>query len=227
MTEERDWLEVERPLVAEGHRVVGLDEVGRGAFAGPVFVGAVVVVTDEPPPLGLNDSKVLSIRRREQLVEPIKAWSTEWSVGESTANEVDAWGIQWAIALAAQRALAALRVTPSIALIDGPHNLLHPVSRTFASGDLDDGSGAMCHRCLVHGDRTSATIAAASVMAKVQRDRLMVELGSEFPQYGWATNKGYGSPLHLEALRRLGPTPLHRTSWRLPTQIGHREGVTD
>ena len=217
MIEERDWLAVERALVVEGHRVVGLDEVGRGALAGPVLVGAVVVVTDALPPVGLNDSKLLSAHQREQLVEPIKAWSLDWSVGESSADEVDTWGIQWAIALAARRAIAALRVAPSIALIDGPHNLLRPSGSGSRIDQLDVGREVPDHRCIVRGDQTCATIAAAAVVAKVHRDRLMVELADQFPHYGWATNVGYGSPAHLEALRRFGPSPLHRTSWRLPS----------
>ncbi len=216
VTMQRDWLCVERPLLVEGHRVVGLDEVGRGALAGPVFVGAVVVTRDVAPPEGLNDSKALSARQRERLVDPISTWSTDWAIGQSSADEVDEWGIRWAIAFAARRALGALRDAPTIALLDGPQNLLRPPGEPPGVASLDVGHATLSYRCLIRGDRTSATIAAASVVAKVHRDRLMVELAGEFPDYGWATNMGYGSPQHLEALGRLGPSPQHRTSWRLP-----------
>ncbi len=224
VTTERDWLAAERPLIDEGHRVVGLDEVGRGALAGPVCVGAVLLSTATAPPSGLDDSKRLSARRREGLVAPIERWATDWAIGQASAEEIDAWGIRWALALAADRALRLLRTEPTYALIDGPLNLLRPASQFtpapfVANRELD-------HRCIIRGDQSSATIAAAAVVAKVHRDRLMTGLAAEIPDYGWATNMGYGSRRHLDALRELGPSPWHRISWRIPVR-GTREGAGD
>jgi ribonuclease HII len=213
-----DLLAFERPLVTRGEVVVGIDEVGRGALAGPLTVGAVVVRDDLTPPPGLTDSKLLTSTQRESLVEPIKAWATDWALGSASAGEIDAWGLRVALAVAATRAIGALRVVPTFALLDGTFNLLGaPLDVAFGADPLPLLAYAdLAHRCVVKGDRRCASIAAASVLAKVHRDGEMTGLDEEFRPYGWAHNKGYGSPDHLEALRCLGATDHHRRSWRLP-----------
>jgi ribonuclease HII len=213
-----DLLHHERPLLSRGEVVVGIDEVGRGALAGPLTVGAVVLMSEVEAPHGLTDSKLLTPMRREALVAPLEDWADDWSLGSVTSSEIDDWGLRLALAVAATRALDGLRVRPTHALIDGSFNLLR--------APLDIGFGVEAPpqlrysnlpcTTIVKGDRASATIAAAAVLAKVQRDRFMVELSAEFAGYYWAANKGYGAPEHLEALRNLGPTCHHRQSWRLP-----------
>jgi ribonuclease HII len=207
-------------LLARGEIVVGIDEVGRGALAGPMTVGAVVICRDEAPPKGLNDSKLLSAARREELVEPLCQWAAAWSLGSVSAREIDAWGLRLALAVAATRALDALALVPTHALIDGSFNLLR--------SPLDVGFGvarppalrfaALPATTIVKGDQRCATIAAAAVLAKVARDAVMVSLHGECAKYEWASNKGYGAAAHLEAIRRHGPHAYHRTSWKLPVK---------
>lgn len=217
-TLQTDWLVHERALLECGDVIVGIDEVGRGALAGPMVLGAVVLTHPTAPPETLNDSKLLTARQREALVGPIEKWATDWSLGSVSASEIDAWGLRLALAVAATRALDGLRVRPSVALIDGSFNLLR------APGDVrfDEAPApalsyhSMAVTTFVKGDRRCASIAAASVLAKVHRDRIMVELGRSFVDYGWSSNKGYGARVHLDAIRRLGPTLHHRQSWQLP-----------
>lgn len=217
-----DLLKYERPLVARGEIVVGIDEVGRGALAGPMTVGAVVLLGDTAPPEGLNDSKLLTSAAREGLVEPLKAWAADWSLGSVSAQEIDGWGLRLSLAVAATRALDGLRVAPSHALIDGSFNLL------LAPLDIGFGVEAppilrysrLPFTTIVKGDRASAAIAAAAVLAKVSRDQWMVGLHEEFPLFCWSANKGYGAPEHLAAIRMYGPTIQHRRSWKLPTHVG-------
>jgi ribonuclease HII len=213
-----DLLHFERPLLERGEVVVGLDEVGRGALAGPLTVGAVVLKVAAAPPRGLNDSKLLSRARREALVEPLQEWATDWSLGSVTSAEIDDWGLRLALAVAATRALDGLRVRPTHALIDGSFNLLRaPQDVGFGVEPAPElRYASLACTTIVKGDQASATIAAAAVLAKVQRDRFMVALARECGDYFWAENKGYGAPEHLEALRRLGSTSYHRRSWRLP-----------
>jgi ribonuclease HII len=214
----QDSLRYERPLLRCGEVVVGLDEVGRGALAGPLTVGAVVLAREATPPAGLNDSKLLTRARREALVAPLESWATDWSLGSVSSAEIDDWGLRLALAVAGTRALDGLRVKPTHALIDGSFNLLRAslaIGFGVAAPPPLRYSDLAC-TTIVNGDRVSATIAAASVLAKVQRDQFMVELSAEFGGYCWAANKGYGAPEHLEALRNLGPTCHHRQSWRLP-----------
>ncbi len=211
-----DLLEFERTLLDRGETVVGLDEVGRGALAGPLTVGAVVVRTFVAPPEGLNDSKLLSPRRRESLVDPIVRWASAWSLGSASAAEIDRWGLRLALAVAATRALEGLTVTPTHALIDGPFNLLSsPLSGPF--GDTPPLRFVrLPATMIVGGDQRSATIAAAAVLAKVHRDRYMVSLHEGHREYCWASNKGYAVPEHLEAIRRCGASSHHRRTWHLP-----------
>lgn len=222
MSESLDLLAFERDLLARGEIVVGLDEVGRGALAGPMAVGAVVLSELRDIPRGLNDSKVLTAKKREALLAPISEWASAQSLGWVSAREIDEWGIRLALAVAANRAIAGLALTPTHALIDGNFNMLTaplnvalgatpPPPLTYAS---------LPATCVVKGDTKCATIAAAAVSAKVARDQLMVTLGGQDDPYEWAGNKGYGSSGHLAALRRLGPASEHRVSWHLPSPAG-------
>jgi ribonuclease HII len=219
-TVEPDWLVNEREHLERGAVVVGIDEVGRGALAGPLVVGAVVVTGLSAPPESLNDSKLLTPLVREELIEPLERWAADWSLGSVSAAEIDAWGLRLALAVAATRALDGLRVRPSVALIDGSFNLLQaPIDIAFGVEHPPALSyRSMTTTTIVKGDRCCATIAAASVFAKVHRDRIMVELGRDFADYGWSSNKGYGAKVHMEAIRRLGQTDHHRHSWQLPEQ---------
>jgi ribonuclease HII len=213
-----DLLRFERPLLERGEVVVGLDEVGRGALAGPLTVGAVVLTGDALPPDGLTDSKLLTPARREALVRPLERWAADWALGSVSSAEIDDWGLRLALAVAATRAIDGLGLVATHALIDGSFNLL--------TAPLDVRLGVepppqlrysnLAHTIIIKGDLASATIAAAAVLAKVQRDRFMVGLDAEFPFYGWAANKGYGAPEHLRALVQHGPTAYHRQSWQLP-----------
>jgi ribonuclease HII len=213
-----DLLDVERPLLEDGEVVVGIDEVGRGALAGPLTVGAVVLNCCDTPPETLTDSKLLSAARREALVGPLERWAADWSLGSVSASEIDEWGLRLALAVAATRALDGLRERPTYALIDGSFNLLRaPVAVAFgASMPPDLSYGSLRATTIVKGDQKCASIAAASVLAKVHRDALMVDLDSQYEVFGWAHNKGYGAASHLEALREWGPNVHHRQSWRLP-----------
>ncbi len=217
-----DLMACERLLLAGGEVVVGIDEVGRGALAGPLCVGAVLLEHGADPPQGLTDSKRLTPERRRALVEPLVEWAAAWSLGSASVAEVDAWGVTAALAVAAGRALDGLTPRPTHALVDGPWNLLRAPRDVPLGAPTVPASRAACVPVtpVVKGDLHCASIAAASVLAKVARDDLMVALAADWPDYGWALNKGYGTPAHLAALRRLGPSPHHRVSWRLPEPVG-------
>jgi ribonuclease HII len=187
----------ETAAFALGHaRVAGVDEAGRGPLAGPV-VAAAVRLDPGLVPGGLNDSKALSATARERLY-PLILKAAEVGVGEASVAEIDALNILAAAHLAMRRALAALPLPADFALIDG--NLL-PARLACPA------------RALVKGDALSLSIAAASIVAKVTRDRIMVDLAQQHPGYGWETNKGYPSKAHLLALQNLGPSPHHRRSF--------------
>ena len=180
-------------------------------------MGAVVVTRDVPPPEGLADSKALSAKQREALVRPLKKWSMDWALGSVSAVEIDRWGLRLALAVAATRAIDGLKVRPTHALLDGSFNLLDAPLRL---GDEELGVprltyASLHHTTVIRGDARCGTIAAASVIAKVHRDRVMRGLAKEFPTYGWHSNKGYGAPVHLRALVESGPCDYHRKSWRL------------
>jgi ribonuclease HII len=217
-TLQSDLLVHERAMLDRGEIVVGIDEVGRGALAGPMVLGAVVLTDTSPPPETLNDSKLLTPLQREALVGPLEDWAADWSLGSVSAAEIDAWGLRLALAVAATRALDALHVRPSVALIDGSFNLLRaPENFRFGVARAPALSyRAMEATTFVKGDQRCASIAAASVLAKVHRDRLMVELDRDFNDYGWSSNKGYGAKVHMAAIRRFGQTVHHRHSWQLP-----------
>ncbi|ROR73992.1 ribonuclease HII [Bogoriella caseilytica] len=212
--------------LGQGGLLAGMDEVGRGALAGPVSVGAAVVCasTSRIMPRGLADSKLLTASAREELVAPVRAWCVASAVGHASPAEIDTFGIIAALRLAGLRALQNLAeqgVTPHIVLLDGLHDWLSgPLQTDLLAPDLpvvgDGLDPAPAVRTQVKADTSCAVVAAASVLAKVERDRLMVELDQEQPHYGWAGNKGYSAPGHLLALRERGPCAHHRRSWRLP-----------
>jgi ribonuclease HII len=218
-------LRTERALLGEGARLVGgMDEVGRGALAGPVSVGLVVVDTGtRTAPRGLTDSKLLSPAAREALVEPLRHWAVTWAVGHAGPAEIDAHGIVAALRLAGRRALSQVRRSlgdVDVVLLDGSHDWLsRPQRDLFEAAALDPGSGLDAPepgvRTLVKADLQCSSVAAASVLAKVERDGLLTRLAAQYPHYAWDQNKGYSAPAHLDALRRLGPTPQHRRSWNL------------
>ncbi len=204
-------LDAERALVPAGRLVIGMDEVGRGAIAGPVAVGAVAVDPWAVTPIeGVRDSKELSERRREQLYPAVRAWGTARAVGLASAAEVDALGIIAALGLAGARALVALHeagvgILAAHVLLDGSHDWLSPALRSRPPVTVR-----------VKADRDCAAVAAASVLAKVERDRLMIAADLDHPGYGWAGNKGYGAAAHFAAIESLGPTSLHRVTWLKP-----------
>jgi ribonuclease HII len=213
---------VERALQRDGHRVLaGMDEVGRGALAGPVSVG--VVVIDEScrsAPSGVKDSKLLSPPVRERLVPAIRRWALAYAVGHASPGEIDAIGIMAALRLAGTRALTQLDVIPDLVILDGNHDWLTDPTRVGLLGlDGADGDGTAYLtppvRTMIKADMKCSSVAAASVLAKVERDGMMVDLAREISVYGWAGNKGYSAPEHFAALAEHGPCEHHRRSWRL------------
>ncbi len=209
-------LEVERGLFAAGAPVViGVDEVGRGAIAGVVAVGACAIVpATDAPPERLRDSKLLSPARRAEVEPQVRAWATAVVVGEAGPDEVDALGIVAALGLAGRRALITLHeqgvpVGAATVLLDGSHDWLTPAL-------------SLPPRVItrVKADRDCASVAGASVVAKQHRDALMIADHEQWPAYGWAGNKGYGSAEHLAAVAAHGASPRHRVTWlRGPTLL--------
>ena len=194
---ELDLWEIERELHAEGVGLIcGVDEAGRGPLAGPVCAAAVILPPETELP-GLNDSKKLSEKKREQLFPEIQQIALAWSVAFASVEEIEERNILGATMLAMNRAIAGLSLTPDLALIDGNRNK-----------EIEVPS-----RCVVHGDARCASIAAASILAKVSRDHLMLEVAREYPQYGFEKHKGYGTRAHYAALREYGPCPAHRPSF--------------
>jgi ribonuclease HII len=176
--------------------VCGVDEAGRGPWAGPVSAAAVIL--DPARPIdGLNDSKVLSAKQRDFLEVEIKAKAMAWGVGFAEVGEIEQINILQATGLAMLRAVQALSVAPLFALVDGNYafSLTCPV------------------KAVIKGDAISASIAAASILAKTARDRVMVRMDALYPGYGFAGHKGYGVATHARALLDLGPSPIHRLSW--------------
>lgn len=175
--------------------MVGLDEVGYGPVAGPVVVGAVVLERDQRFD-GVTDSKLLTAPRREARAEEIRSECRAWRVAAASPREIERLNVRGAAILAMRRALAALPLEPDLILVDG-----RPVPELGR------------HRAIVGGDRASHSIACASILAKVTRDELMRRLDGRYPEYGWASNKGYHTRDHMVALRRHGPTPHHRRTF--------------
>lgn len=190
--------------------VAGLDEVGRGAWAGPVSVGVVVHRFDRRPPRGIRDSKLLSEPQREAMYPKVAAWCTEWAVGHAGPEECDALGMTRALRLAARRALGELSVMPHVVLMDGNHDY---VTDPDPDPDPDAPPTKPTVRTIVKGDATCVSIAAASILAKVTRDRMMRSWAESFPPFDFERNKGYPSPSHRTALSGFGLTSIHRRSW--------------
>jgi ribonuclease HII len=191
----------ETAALDEGLRPCGIDEAGRGPWAGPVVAAAVILDATRFPE-GLNDSKKLTEAKRESLFDPIKALA-DVGVGMASVEEIDRLNILQANHLAMQRAVAALKSKPTLALVDG--NRVPPLSIRVQT--------------IVRGDAKCLSIAAASIIAKVTRDRMMVDLDNRYPGYGFARHKGYGTSAHSQALQRLGPCPIHRKSFAPIAQL--------
>jgi ribonuclease HII len=176
-------------------RIAGLDEAGRGSLFGPV-VAAAVILNPKRRIVGLDDSKKLTPDRRRELFPRICEHALAWAIAEIDAARIDAWNIYQASRQAMLAAVSQLSPLPDYLLLDAIEIDL-PIEQ----------------KALIHGDARSVSIAAASILAKVERDRRMAEFDEMYPQYGLAQHKGYGTPEHLDALRRYGPTPLHRFSY--------------
>jgi ribonuclease HII len=191
--------------------VIGIDEVGRGCIAGPVAVGAVLIDLQDISswPEKLQDSKLLTPKARTQMFESVTDWVSAWSVGLSSVEEIESQGIMAALGLAASRALMditnahakKLTTEPTVILLDGNLDYLGTKAMGFKV------------QTKIKADQDCVSVAAASVLAKVTRDNLMVELAGSHPAYNLDSNKGYASADHIKALREVGPSPIHRLSW--------------
>lgn len=192
-----DWLEFEKEALAKGYKAVcGVDEAGRGPLAGPVCAAAVIlpegVIID-----GVNDSKKLSEKKRESLFDVIREQALSYSIAYATVDEIEEINILNATMLAMRRAIDGLDIKADYAMIDG--NKIPPI-------DIDA-------ECIVKGDAKSMSIACASILAKVSRDRLLYKYAEEYPMYGFDKHKGYGTKVHREAILKYGPCPYHRKSF--------------
>lgn len=197
MPESDCLINTENGILRSGRIVAGVDEAGRGCLAGPVVAGAVIL--DETQPIhGLRDSKELSERKRNELFEQIRERALAYSVGMTAAEEIDRINILQAALLAMEKAVLALQKEPDCILIDGNSKTSLPIEQ----------------KAIVKGDSKCASIAAASIVAKVTRDRIMTEIEREYPGYGFSRHKGYPTKEHLGALRNLGPCPIHRKSFK-------------
>lgn len=212
MTVVEPRLTLERRLLRERPIVIACDEVGRGALAGPVAVGAAVVTAADARrriPAGLRDSKLVPEPKRADVASRAAAWLSASAVGWASNAEIDEIGIMRALGLATIRALADLRahgveVEEAIVILDGNYDYITPA-----------GASGLTVRPVIKADRDCASAAAASVIAKVARDALMTGLHDELPAYNWASNKGYASPDHREAIRAHGISRHHRASWSI------------
>ncbi len=192
-----DWLEFEKEALAKGYKsVCGVDEAGRGPLAGPVCAAAIIlpegVIID-----GVNDSKKLSEKKRESLFDVIREQALSYSIAYATVDEIEEINILNATMLAMRRAIDGLDIKADYAMIDG--NKIPPI-------DIDA-------ECIVKGDAKSMSIACASILAKVSRDRLLYKYAEEYPMYGFDKHKGYGTKVHREAILKYGPCPYHRKSF--------------
>ena len=207
MTARRPTLDRERAAWSAARLLVGVDEAGRGPLAGPVVAAAVVFPADQDPPAGLRDSKTLSARQRAELLPAIRAHALVCGVGAASVHEIDRLNIRVATALAMTRAIAqavrGMRDAECVVLLDG----------------LPMRELGYAHEAMVDGDAHCVTIAAAGIVAKETRDRLMRALARRYPAYGWVSNSGYGTAYHLAALRTAGPTRHHRTSFGPVSQL--------
>ncbi len=189
------WSAIERSLRAEGARhIAGVDEVGRGPLAGPVVVCAVIMSADRRAIRGVTDSKQLTADEREKLARRIREQAVALALAAGSVRDIARWNIYQATARAMARALGRLPLAPDAVLVDGK-----PIATL-----------GVAHRAVVDGDARCYSIACASIVAKVVRDRLMARLAPRYPAYGWQQNKGYGTPEHLAGLRLAGLSPHHR-----------------
>ena len=192
-----DLWKLENEIYDSGIKLLcGVDEAGRGPLAGPVCAAAVILPRGLEIP-GLNDSKKLTEKKREELFDRIVDSAVSYGIAFGSVEEIETLNILGATFLAMNRAIEQLKPQPELALIDGNRN----AGIAFSS------------RCVIKGDATCADIAAASILAKVTRDRLMLELAAQYPEYHFEQHKGYGTKLHYEALREFGPSPVHRPSF--------------
>ena len=186
--------QLEKEYIAKGYsRICGVDEAGRGPLCGPVVAAACILPVDAEIP-HLNDSKKLTPKVRDQVFEIICEKAVAYSIASASVEEIDRLNILEATLLAMRRAIAGLPIPPDYALIDGNISRDFPIPVT----------------AVIHGDGISPSIAAASILAKVTRDRMCLELDKEYPEYRIAVHKGYGTKMHMEALRQYGPSPIHR-----------------
>lgn len=176
--------------------IVGLDEVGRGSWAGPLAVGAVVL---KDPISGLKDSKRLSKKQREELEPIIKISAMAWGLGWAEVDIINKRGLTYAISYAMESALGQINVKYDRIVIDGNYNFLPSIKNVTT---------------IIDADETLPAVSAASIIAKVARDKLMIEMATKYPGYGFESNVGYGTKLHFDKLKQLGPTPLHRITWK-------------
>ncbi|CAN5703000.1 ribonuclease HII [soil metagenome] len=192
-------LNFERQAITDGYNfVAGVDEVGRGCLAGAVVAAACILDISKPLPEGLNDSKKLSAKKREHIAEELKQTALAYAVGQVEADEIDRINILQATKKAMQLAIENLQLKADFLLIDA----------------LELKEIPLPQKAIIKGDTVSASIAAASIIAKVYRDNLMCELGGIYPKYGFSKHAGYGTKAHFEALRKHGACPLHRKSFR-------------
>ena len=190
---------IEQELWAAGYEtIVGIDEVGRGAWAGPLMVGAAILPPDKRV-LGVRDSKLLTEADRERPFDRIAAWCIAWSVGSASQEECDELGMAAAQRLACRRAVDGLGVAPDVAVSDGTWDFVSPTVRRV--------------EMRVKADRHCLSVAAASILAKVVRDREMRRLAESYPNWSFDTNKGYPCPVHKAALQGFGPSAIHRRTW--------------
>lgn len=194
-------LDFEKELWDKGFKCVcGIDEVGRGCFAGPAVVGAVIFPPDITPIEGVMDSKMLKPRQRERLVETIKSSAIAWSIAEISVRDINKVGIGKAVQMGFRKAVKDLRINPDYILIDA-----------FYIKHLNRKN----QKPIIKGDTLSLSIAAASIIAKVYRDKLMKKISCKYPEYGFAKHKGYGTKKHQEAIKQHGLTRIHRKSFNL------------
>ncbi|GAB5408066.1 MAG: ribonuclease HII [Balneolaceae bacterium] len=194
-------LEFEKKLWEEGfYRIMGLDEVGRGCLAGPVVAAGVIF---KPGTFieGIKDSKKISIKKRIELDQEIKEKALYWTIKEGSIEEIDRLNILWASLSTMQKCVEEIEAKPDYLLVDGNKYLPSLIPFT----------------CLIKGDDRSMTVGAASILAKVYRDNLMTKLGNDYPEFGWKSNVGYPTPQHKKALKKVGKTKYHRTSFKLGT----------
>lgn len=208
-------LRVERSLIRSGRALVaGMDEVGRGALAGPVTVGVCVVdASTKTAPVGVKDSKLVAESKRPALADKVKNWAVATGVGHASPSEIDALGMTRALRLAGTRALEACGQPVDTVILDGKHDWLTDPEQDGLLGLLSGHSGPEVVT-RIKADMQCSSVAGASLVAKVERDQILTDLAREFPAYGWQINKGYSAPEHLAAIATHGACDMHRRSWK-------------